>query len=123
MLLVGEKNALLEASLATLQALCSFIVILRDLQQLLKEHDYQFNHLFMLLRALLFLEDFIYMHNESFDYFWRQEVLFVCVELTEKVNLDLVVTFLIWQLCQLTEEHQAQERHLLVLVVENMQGQ
>ena len=77
----------------------------------------------MLLRPFFFLENFVNVHYESFDYFWRQEVLLVRVELPEEINLDPALAVLIGQLSQLTEEHKAEEGHLLVLVMENMQRQ
>ena len=63
------------------------------------------------------------MHYESFDYFWRQEVLLVRVKLAEEINLNSALTVLVGQLSQLTEEHKAEEGHLLVLVMENVQRQ
>ena len=63
------------------------------------------------------------MLDQCFDYFWRQEVLLVRVELPEEINLDPALTVLVGQLSQLTEEHKAEEGHLLVLVVENVKRQ
>lgn len=77
----------------------------------------------MLLRPFFFLENLVNVHYESFNYFWRQEVLLVRVELPEEINLDPALAVLVGQLSQLTEEHKAEEGHLLVLVMENMQRQ
>ena len=49
----------------------------------------------MLLRPFFFLENFVNVHYESFDYFWRQEVLLVRVELPEEINLDPALAVLI----------------------------
>ena len=60
------------------------------------------------------------MHDESFDHFWRQEMLFVYVKLAEQINLDSTIALLVWQLGQLTEKHEAEEGQLLVLMMENV---
>ena len=59
------------------------------------------------------------MLDQCLDYFRRQEVLLVDVKLTEDVNLESAVTLLVWKLSQLHKQHQAQERQLFVLVVED----
>ena len=123
MLFVCQQNALLEATLAALQALIGTVVVLWDLQELFKQYDDKLNHLLVLLRPLFFLENLVNVHYESFNYFWRQEVLLVRVELPEEINLDPALAVLVGQLSQLTEEHKAEEGHLLVLVMENMQRQ
>ena len=123
MLFVRQENAFLEATMAALQALMCLVVVLGDLQELLEQYNDELNHLLVLLRAFFFLKNFVNVHYESFDYFWRQEVLLVRVKLAEEVNLDSALAVLVRQLRQLTEEHKAEEGHLLVLVVENVQRQ
>ena len=60
------------------------------------------------------------MHDESFDHFWRQEMLLVYVKLAEQINLDSTIALLVWQLGQLAEKHEAEEGQLLVLMMENV---
>ena len=86
---------------------------------MLEEYNNKLDHLLVLLRLFVFLQDFIHVLDQCFDYFWRQEVLLVDVKLTENVNLESAVTLLVWKLSQLHKQHQAQERQLFVLVVED----
>ena len=105
--LVGQEDPLLEVSLAALEALGGAVVVFRDLEQLLEEHDHKFDHLLVLLAALLLLQDLIDVHDQGLDHLGRQEVLLVRVQLPEQVNLDPALALLVGQLCQLTEKHEA----------------
>ena len=49
------------------------------------------------------------MQNESLDYFWRQEVLFISVQLSEEVNLKTTIALFVWQFSELDKQHQAEE--------------
>ena len=62
------------------------------------------------------------MLDQRLNYFWRQEVLLVDVKLAEEVYLESTVALFVRQLSQLHKQHQAQERQLLVLVVEDQKG-
>lgn len=122
-LLIRQQNALLKVSLASLQALQRSVVVLGDLQQLLEENDNQFDHLFVFLAAFWLLKDLVHVHYESFNDFWRQEVLLVDVKLSEEINLDATLAVFVRQLSELAEQHEAQKAHLLILVMENVQRQ
>ena len=86
---------------------------------MLEEYNHKLDHLLVLLRLFVFLQDFIHVLDQCFDYFWRQEMLLVDVKLTEDVNLVSAVALFVWKLGQLHKQHQAQERQLFVLVVED----
>lgn len=103
MLFVGEQKSFLHILLETCQ--CHAFFPLRDLEQLLEQNDHKFDHLLMLLRSLFFLEDFVHVEDESFDDFWRQEVLFIRVELAEQINFHPALAVLIGQFSQLHEKH------------------
>ena len=76
----------------------------------------------MLLWSFFFLQDLIHMQNESLDYFWRQEVLFISVQLSEEVNFKTTIALFVWQFGELDKQHQAEEWELLVLVMEDQKG-
>ena len=54
-LFVGQEKAFLQITGAAMEARCCLVVVLWDLEQLLKEHDDEFDHLLVLLRQLIFL--------------------------------------------------------------------
>ena len=66
-----------------MERLSCAVVVLWDLEQLLEEHDHKFDHLLVLLTALLLLQDLIDVHNEGLDDLGRQKVLFVRMQLPE----------------------------------------
>ena len=104
---------------------CACFLLLWYLQQLLEEHDDQFDHLLVFLTNffLWHLQNFVHVQNHCFDHFWRQEVFLVDMELSEQIEFDPSITVAMRQLSQLHEQHHAQKGQLLVLCVENEQRQ
>ena len=82
-----------------------FFIKLRDLEEVLKKHDDKLNHLLVLLRTFLFLQDFLEMRYQSFNDFRRQEMSLVGVKLAKQINLHSAFALLIRQLCQLHHQH------------------
>lgn len=99
------------------------ISLFGDRQQLLEEHDNEFDHLLVLLGLLLDLQALSQVAHQCADDFGRQERLLVGGQLPHYFNSQGVMAVQGGQICHFDEYHQGQKGEFLVLIMEDDQGQ